>query len=340
MRLEEIADRLDCELRGAGDIEITRLAPIEEAGEGDLTFVANPRYARHLATTRASAVILASAAPEVSLPSLRATDPYLAFARALRLFHRPPPVARGIHPSAVIAGDAVVGDNCSIGPHVVVGAAVRIGRDAVLGPHVVVYPGVTIGDRFLAHAHVTIREAVVIGSDVTLHAGAVIGSDGFGFVPTRQGGIEKLAQIGSVVIEDGVEVGANATVDRATVGATILRKGVKLDNLVMVAHGCEIGANSMLAAQVGVSGSTRLGAAVRVGGQAGFAGHIEVGDGAQIAAQAGVANDVAAAATLAGTPAMDIRLWRRVSAAALRLPELLRRVRRLEPPREDGGKHS
>jgi len=228
----------------------------------------------------------------------------------------------------------VLGENCSIGPHAVIGAGSKIGRDAVLAPHVVVYPQVVIGDRFVAHAHVTVREGVVIGSDVTIHAGAVIGSDGFGFVATKTGAIEKLPQIGNVVIEDGVEVGANATVDRATVGSTTLRRGVKLDNLVMVAHGCEIGANSMLAAQTGVSGSTRLGAWVRVGGQAGFAGHIRVGDGAQIAAQSGVANDVVGGATLGGTPAMDIRLWRRVSAAILRLPELLRRVRRLEsaPP--------
>jgi UDP-3-O-[3-hydroxymyristoyl] glucosamine N-acyltransferase len=335
MRLREIADALGCELHGDGDIAIDALAPIDHAGPGDLTFVANPRYERHLATTGASAVLLAKDAPAVRLPSLRADAPYLAFAQALRLFHRPPVQPVGIHPTAVIAADAVLGENCSIGPHAVVGAAVRIGRDAVLAPHVVVYPQVSIGDRFLAHAHVTIREGVVIGDDVTLHAGAVIGSDGFGFVPTPAGDIEKLAQIGNVVIEDGVEIGANATVDRATIGSTVLRKGVKLDNLVMVAHGCEIGANSMLAAQVGLSGSTRLGAWVRVGGQAGFAGHIRIGDGAQIAAQSGVANDVAPGATLGGTPAIDVRLWRRISAALLRLPELLRRVRRLESPRSE-----
>jgi len=330
MRLREIADALGCALRGDGEIEIEALAPIESAGPGDLSFIANPRYERYLASARASALILATSAPETSLASLRTDDPYLAFARALRLFHRPPPAPPGIHPTAVVAADASIGENCSIGPHVVIGAGVAIGRDARLAAHVVIYPNVTIGDRFEAHAQVTIREGVVIGSDVILHAGAVIGSDGFGYVPTSAGGIEKLAQLGNVVIEDGVEVGANATVDRATIGSTVLRSGVKLDNLVMVAHGCEIGANSVLAAQAGVSGSTRLGAWVRVGGQAGFAGHIHVGDGAQVAAQAGVANDLAAGATVGGSPAIDIRLWRRVSAALLRLPELLRRVRRLE----------
>jgi len=206
---------------------------------------------------------------------------------------------------------------------------VLIGADARIGAHVVIYPEVSIGDRFVAHAHVTVRERVRIGNDVVLHAGTVIGSDGFGYVADERG-IRKITQAGNVVLEDEVEIGANTTVDRAAVGSTLVRRGVKIDNLVMIAHGCEIGEHSMIAAQVGLSGSTRLGRLVRLGGQVGTAGHLTIGDGAQVAAQSGVPNSVPAGAKVGGYPATDIARWRRASVAALQLPDLLRRVRRLE----------
>ena len=329
MRLAELAKLLDCELRGDGDVEIERAAPIESAGQGDITFVANQRYTRFLDGLLASAVILAADAPAVTMPSLRSANPYLAFARAVEHFYRPLTVPVGIHPTAQIAASARIGANASIGAYAVIGDDVSIGDDARIAPHVVIYPEVVIGDRFVAHAHVTVRERVRIGSDVILHSGAVIGSDGFGYLPER-GGIRRLLQAGNVVLEDEVEIGANSTVDRAMVGATILRRGVKLDNLVMIAHGCEIGEYSMLAAQVGLSGSTRVGAWVRMGGQVGSAGHLTIGDKAQVGAQAGLANSVDAGAIVGGTPAVEFALWRRMMSAAKRLPELLKRVRRLE----------
>lgn len=329
MRLSELAARLGCELHGDGEVEIRRVAPIESAGSGDLTFVANPRYLKFLAGCRAAAVILAPDAPATPLPSLRAADPYLAFSRAVELFHVPLAWPSGIHPTAQIAASAHLGTDAAVGPFAVIGERVHIGAGARIAAHVVVYDDVTIGERFTAHAHVTVRERVRIGDDVVLHAGAVIGSDGFGYAPS-EGGIRRLLQGGDVVLEDEVEVGANTTVDRAMVGSTVLRRGVKLDNLVMVAHGCDIGAHSMLAAQVGLSGSTRIGQWVRMGGQVGCAGHLTVGDGAQIAAQSGVNNSVPAGATVGGTPAIEMSLWRRAMVATARLPELFRRVRRLE----------
>lgn len=329
MRLADLAARLGCELRGDGAVEITRVAPIESAGPGDLTFVANPRYLRFLSGLRAAAVILPRDAPETAIPSLRSADPYAAFATAVEHFYEPVAFPPGVHPTAQIAPDAAVGPNAAIGAFAVIGAGVRIGADARLGPHVVIYPHVTIGDRFLAHAHAVVRERVRIGSDVILHSGVVVGSDGFGYVPSGEG-VRRLLQAGDVVLEDEVEIGANATVDRAMVGSTVLRRGVKLDNLVMIAHGCEIGEYTMIAAQTGCSGSTRIGRWVRIGGQVGAAGHLTIGDGAQIAAQSGVDNSIPAGRTVGGSPAVEIGLWRRMMAASARLPELLRRVRRLE----------
>jgi UDP-3-O-[3-hydroxymyristoyl] glucosamine N-acyltransferase len=329
MRTADLAALLGCELHGDGTVEVTRCAPIESAGPGDLTFVANPRYLRFLDGCRAAAVILAPDAPATPLPSLRTPEPYLAFARAVEHFHVPLAWPAGIHPTAQLAASAQVAADVSIGAYSVIGERVRIEAGARIAPHVVVYDDVAIGERATLHAHVTVRERVRIGADVVLHAGAVVGSDGFGYAP-GEGGIKRLLQGGDVVLEDEVEVGANTTIDRAMVGSTVLRRGVKLDNLVMIAHGCEIGSYSMLAAQTGLSGSTRIGQWVRMGGQVGTAGHMTIGDGAQVAAQSGVPNDVAPGAIMGGYPAVEIGLWRRIAAASLRLPELFKRVRRLE----------
>ncbi len=333
MRLDEIAHRLDLELDGRpGDeaIEIRSLAPIEDAAEGDLTFVAAPRYRTLLRTTKASAVILATGEDACGRPALRARDPYSAFAHALALFdHRRRP-APGIHPTSVIAPTARLGERVSIGAFVVVGEDSVVGDDSVLHPHVVVYASVRIGRRFTAHAGSVIREGVTIGDDVVLQPGAVVGGDGFGFLPSGNDVPRAIPQIGGVRLEDHVELGANTTVDRATVGDTVLGRGVKLDNLVMVGHGSRIGAGTMLAGQCGMAGSTRIGERVMAGGQAGFAGHLRVGDDVRIAARAGIIADVPASTTVAGMPAIEIALWRRTASALLRLPELLRRVRRLE----------
>jgi UDP-3-O-[3-hydroxymyristoyl] glucosamine N-acyltransferase len=330
MRLAEIAERIGCDLRGDGDIEVRGVAPIESAGPDTLTFLANPRYRRHLRATRAAAVILAADDAEVAIPSLRARDPYLAFAKALELFYVPPALPEGVHPTAVVAASASIGSGARIGAYCVVGENCHIGDNACIDAHVVIYSDVNIGRDFRCFARVTIRERVVIGDRVILQSGCVIGGDGFGYVPTAGGVPRKIVQAGGVVLEDDVEIGANATVDRATMGNTVIRRGAKLDNLVMVAHGCRVGESSFLAAQSGLAGGTDVGRLVRMGGQVGAAGHLSIGDRAQIAAQSGIANDVAPGAIVGGYPAADIRVWRRVTAALPRLPELLRRVRRLE----------
>jgi UDP-3-O-[3-hydroxymyristoyl] glucosamine N-acyltransferase len=329
MKLAALAAELGCELRGDGTIEIGAVRGLEDAGPGDLTFLANPKYAAQLVSTRASAIILPARAPDVPLASLRTANPYLAFARALALFHQPRRPVPGVHPTAVIAPSARLGEPASVGAYAVIGEDVAIGPGATIFPHVTIYPGVRIGADFVAHAGVVVREDVRIGDRVVLHPGVVLGADGFGFVPMPEGAV-KIPQTGTVVIEDDVEIGANTTIDRATLGATVVRRRAKLDNLVMVGHGCEVGPDSFLAAQVGLAGSTKLGRGVQMGGQAGAAGHLTIGDGVQIVAQSGVPSSVPPGQVIGGYPAVEVTRWRRASAALLRLPELLHRVRRLE----------
>jgi UDP-3-O-[3-hydroxymyristoyl] glucosamine N-acyltransferase len=335
MRLAEIARALGCELRG-DDVEIADVAPLEGAAPGTLTFLDDRRLAHLLATTRAAAVILRPEAPDADIPTLRAPHPYLAFVGAVELLHPPkrsaPP---GVHPTAVVAASAAIGPRASLGPWVTVGERTTIGADAVLHAGVAVYDDVTIGDGFTAHAHAVVREGVRIGDRVTLHAGSVVGSDGFGYLPLPDGN-RKIPQVGTVVIEDDVEVGACATVDRAALGATVVGRGTKIDNLVMIGHGCRLGAHCLLAGQVGLAGGTTLGTRVMLGGQAGSAGHLVIGDGAQVGAQAGVHRDVPAGDVFSGYPAMEARRWRRVTMSMPRLPEVFRRLRRLERARGRG----
>ena len=330
MKLADIAQRLGCELRGSGETEIRGINGIDEAGAGELTFVANKKYLAKLSTTKAVAVILAPDAPEVSLPSLRTTNPYLAFARALELFYPPYVPPAGVHPTAVVAPTARIGSQASIGSYAIIGDGVVIGDHARIFAHVVIYPKVHIGRYFTAHAGVVVREGTRIGDRVVLQSGVVIGGDGFGYVPLPDGSTYKIPQAGAVTLEDDVEIGANTTIDRATVGATVIRRGAKIDNLVMIGHGCEVGEGALLAAQVGLAGSTTLEAGVRLGGQAGAAGHLTVGKNTLVAAQSGIPHDVPANSMIGGYPAVDIVSWRRYSAALPKLPELLRRVRRLE----------
>ncbi|HZR81932.1 MAG TPA: UDP-3-O-(3-hydroxymyristoyl)glucosamine N-acyltransferase [Candidatus Binatia bacterium] len=330
MKLGDVANAIGATVEGDAALEVDDLQPLESAGPRSLSFVSNPRYIPQLRDTRAGAVILG---PDVEGPGcavLRVPNAYLGFAQALAVFARPVVPPLGVDASARVDPAATIGDGARIGAQVSIAAGVRIGRNCTLFPGVVVYPDVTIGDDCVLHANVVLRERVRIGNRVVLGSGVAVGGDGFGFLPFPGGGVFKLQQIGTVEIADDVEVGANTTIDRATIGVTRIERGAKLDNLVMVAHGCTVGEEALLAAQVGLAGSTTIGARVQLGGQVGTAGHLTVGEGARVAAQSGVPNDVAAGATVGGYPAMDAALWRRVSAAIHRLPDLLRRVRRLE----------
>jgi UDP-3-O-[3-hydroxymyristoyl] glucosamine N-acyltransferase len=330
MKLSEIARRIGCRMEGPDDVEILRVAAIEEAGPGDITFVSNRKYVRHIKTTKAGAIILGEDLPPVPIPSLRTEDPYLAFARALEIFHVPFRQDQGIHPTAIIGEEVAIGPDISIGAYAVIGKGCTLGSGVTVFPHAVLYPGVRIGNDVSIHSCVTIREFCELGNRVILQNGVVIGSDGLGFVPTKDGSFYKIMQTGRVIIEDDVEIGANTTIDRAAVGDTIIRKGAKLDNLVQIGHGAQVGEHSVLAAQAGLAGSTRLGRGVWVGGQAGFAGHLDVGDNAVITAQSGTSHDIPPKAIVSGSPAFDNQTWLRSVALLPKLPALSRRIRALE----------
>jgi UDP-3-O-[3-hydroxymyristoyl] glucosamine N-acyltransferase len=325
MRLAEIASRLGARLEnGQPDLEIIGVAGIEEAAEGQITFVANPKYAAAAKTTRASAVIVDDSFPAVAVATLRSTNPYLAFARAIELFYRPPQYVPGVHPTAVIHPSARIGENAHIGPYVVIDRDVVIGKDAVLRAHVVVYEGVTIGNGFFAHAHSVVREHCRLGNNVVLQNGAVVGGDGFGFAKDEAGHWQKIVQSGPTIIEDDVEIQANACIDRASVGETRIKRGVKIDNLAQVGHGSLVGEDTLLCAQVGLAGSTEIGKNVILAGQAGVAGHCRIGDGVIVTAQSGTHGDIPAGAMVSGSPAYDHKLWLRVSALLPKLPNLLK----------------
>jgi UDP-3-O-[3-hydroxymyristoyl] glucosamine N-acyltransferase len=312
------------------DVDIVRVAGIDDAGPGDITFVSNRKYISHIQTTRASAIILGEDIPEISIPTLRTDDPYLAFARALEIFFIPRRPEIGIHPTAVIAEGVQVPADASIGAYAVIGKGCTVGSGSAIHPHVVIYPGVSIGSHCILHAHAIVREDCILGNRVILQNGVIVGSDGFGFAPTKDGSFYKICQTGRVIIEDDVEIGSNTTIDRAAVGDTLIRHGAKLDNLVQVGHGAQVGPDCVLAAQVGLAGSTRLGAGVWVGGQVGFAGHLEVGDKAIITAQSGTSHDVPPGAIMSGSPAFENSAWLRATAAFAKLPDMIRKLRALE----------
>lgn len=330
MKLRDLAQALRCDLVGDGDREITGVAGIEHAGPSELTFLANRKYASKVRHTRAAAILSREPMVGGDLATLVSRDPYLDFARAVALFYQPPRPARGIHPTAVIAPTATIGEDASIGPYAVVGDHVTIGARAVMHAHVVVYAGVRIGDDFLAHAHSIVREHCRLGHRVTLQNGVVVGADGFGFAKRADQSHEKIAQSGVTVIEDDVEIQSLSAIDRATVGETRVRRGAKIDNLVQVGHACEVGEDALICAQVGLAGSTVVGRNALLAGQVGVAGHCTVGDNAVAYAQSGIPNDVAAGTVVAGSPSMDYREWRRLSAVLPKLPDLLRTVRQLE----------
>jgi UDP-3-O-[3-hydroxymyristoyl] glucosamine N-acyltransferase len=338
LKLRDLADHLHCRLeRSAGDSDIARVAGIEQAGPGDLTFVANPRYQALLGQTRASAVILAVAAADdaaAAVPPacavLRADNPYLAFAQAVALLAQTTPPAKGVDRLSSVAPDAAIGADVSIGPFVTIGAGAAIGARTVLYPGVVIGPGARLGEDCIVHAHVSIRERVVLGHRVVVQDGAVLGSDGFGFVKQTDGTHLKIPQHAAVVIEDDVEIGANTTIDRPAVGETRIRAGAKIDNLVQVAHGVSVGARALLAAQVGIAGSTVIEDDVVLAGQVGVAGHLRIGKGAIATAQTGIPNSLDAGAFVSGYPAIANREWLKASAVFRQLPALKKQIADLE----------
>ncbi len=327
MKLATLAGHLNATLRGDQAAEITRVAGIETAAPGDLTFVSNPKYAALARTTQATAILVEPNFPEISTATLRIENPYLAFARAIELFYKAPAYTPGIHPTAVIAPTASIGANAHIGAYAVIGDHVVVGNNAVILPHVVLYPHVRIGNNFFAHSHAVVREHCRLGDNVILQNGAVIGADGFGFARQSNGAWYKILQSGPAILEDAVEVQANACVDRASIGETRIHAGAKIDNLVQVGHGSAVGANTLLCAQVGLAGSTTVGKNVILAGQVGVAGHCTVGDGAMATAQSGIPGDVAPGKIVSGYPAIDNRQWLRSVALFNRLPELLRDIK-------------
>lgn len=330
MNLGELASRLGAELRGNAEVEVTGVKGIDEAGPTEVSFVANPRYTALARTTRAAAVLVEPEFPEIEAATLRIKNPYLAFSRTLGLFYRPPAYSPGIHPTAVIDATAEIGEGAHVGAYVVVGPGVRLGSHATLLPHVVLYPGVSAGNHFFAHAHAVVRENCRLGDHVTLENGVVIGADGFGFAKNEAGHWEKIPQSGPVRLGNRVDVQANACIDRATVGATEIGDGTKVDNLVQVGHGSKVGENSLLCSQTGLAGSSIIGNNVILAGQVGIAGHCTVGDGVILTAQSAVSHDVPPGKMISGSPGFDNRIWLRAVAIFQRLPELLKRLDQLE----------
>ena len=322
MKLAEIAERLKCDLEGDGSLEISGIAGLDEASEGQITFLSNPKYTSKLKATKASAIIVSKQLPALPVSMLRSDNPYLTFAQAIELFYPGPVRNSEIHPTATISPSAQIGNSPSIGAYVFVDDDVVIGDNVTLFPHVALYRGVRIGNNFVAHTHVSIREYCEIGNDVILQNGVVIGADGFGFAKQNEGGYYKIRQAGRVVVEDNVEVQANSTIDRAAIGETRIGRGAKIDNLVQVGHGSQVGENSLLCSQVGLAGSTRVGKNVILTGQVGVAGHCTIGDNAIATAQSGIPSDVAPGTVVSGYPAIDNKLWLKCSALFARLPEI------------------
>jgi len=326
--LEELAHYLGGEVAGDPSVVITGLAGLDDAREGDITFLANPKYAPKVATTRASAVILSPGAERYGRHAIVMENPYLGFAKLLSLATARPRTPRGVMPGAVVSGSAVIGRDPSVYPGVYIGENVRIGDRVTLYPNVVIGDGVTIGDDVTLHAGVSIREGCRIGNRVTIHDNTTIGSDGFGYAPDGDRHF-KIPQIGIVVVEDDVEIGANCAIDRAALDVTRIGRGTKIDNLVQIAHNCVIGENCIIVSQVGISGSTRLGNNVTLGGQVGVAGHLTIADRTMIAAKSGVMSSVEPG-VYGGIPILPHKEWLKSAALVAKLPEMKKKIIELE----------
>jgi UDP-3-O-[3-hydroxymyristoyl] glucosamine N-acyltransferase len=332
MKLTELAAQTGATLEVAdADVEITGAAGLDEAVAGHVTFLSNPRYTPRVQTTHATAIFVGPGV-EVGreIAVLRAKDPYLAYTRALRLFHPEPSFESFIHPSAVIDASAKVGEGVWVGANAVVGRNSEIGPRVRIHPNATVYEGVVIGSDSVIHAGVSIREGSRLGERVVVHNNAVIGSDGFGYAKDEERRWLKIPQTGTVVIEDDVEIGAGTTIDRASVGETRIRRGAKIDNLVQIGHSCSVGEDALVCAQVGLAGSSHVGRRVILAGQVGVAGHLTVGDDAVLTAKSATSHNVEPGKMISGIPAFDNREWLRSTAAFRRLGEMQRTLRALE----------
>lgn len=317
------------------DPEIAAVAAVDKAVAGELSYIEGSKFAPAVVTTHASALILPqdstlqAQASERGIAWVSVADPRLGFARAIGLFYQPYQPEPQIHPSAVLGEQVTYGDGVYIGANVVIHAGVILGNQVCIHANAVVYPGVRIGDNTILHANCVIHERAQIGSHCVIHSGAVIGSEGFGFVPT-QAGWEKMQQSGITVLEDGVEIGCNSTVDRPAVGETRIRRGTKLDNLVHIAHGCEVGEGTVMAAQVGMAGGVTIGNGVILAGQVGIANQAKIGDGAIATAKAGIHNDIEPGAIVTGIPAIPHKLFLKATAVYNRLPEMYKTLQKLQ----------
>jgi UDP-3-O-[3-hydroxymyristoyl] glucosamine N-acyltransferase len=331
MKLSELAALTGARLEGL-DIEITGAAGLDEATEGHVTFLANPKYTPRVNTTRASAIYLSEdVTTDRRIAILRVKDPYLAYTRALRIFYPEPEFQAFIHPTAVIDPSARLADHSvAVGAHSVIGRNVQIGPGVTIHPNVTIYDDVTIGSGSVIHSGVAVRERTVIGERVIIHNNSVIGCDGFGYAKDEERRWLKIPQAGRVVLDDDVEIGAGTTIDRASVGESRIGRGSKIDNLVQIGHSCTVGEDSLLCAQVGLAGSSHIGSRVILAGQAGVAGHLKIGDDVVLTAKSATSHDIPAGKVISGIPAFDNRDWLRSTAAFRRLGEIQRKVRELE----------
>jgi len=330
LTVKEIARLLNCPFEGEGNTEIVGFSSLEKAKKGELVFLSHRKYHHHLEKTKASAAIIPQDDKYDRIPVLKSENPHLTFIKAVELFYEPYLPSPEIHPTAQISPSAKIEKDVAIGAFSYIGEEVEIGAKTIIFPLVAIYPKVKIGQNTVIHSCVSIREGVRIGNDVIIHNGAVIGSDGFGYLRNKDDSQVKIPQTGTVLIEDKVEIGANTAIDRAALDVTIIRKGTKIDNLVQVAHSVEIGENSILTGQVGISGSSKVGKGVIMGGQAGIADHVKIGDKVMIAAQTGIMKDIPANSIVAGTPHMDIKDFMRIRASLTRIPELIKTVKKLK----------
>ncbi len=331
MKLSDIAEKTGATLVGNGDVEILRVSTIEEAEAGSLTFIANPRYSHFLSSTKASAVIVEKTGETPPVNVLVHPDPYYAFSVVLTLFYPEPGshLKPGIAASAVIASTAMIGEEAHVGNFVEIGEGSVIGDGTRIMKGCTIGAGVRIGRDCLLHPNVTVYDGCQIGNHVAIHSGTVIGSDGFGYAP--HGGVHhKILQVGTVRIEDNVEIGSNCSVDRAALNETIIGEGTKIDNLVQIAHNVRIGKRCIIISQVGISGSTVLGDYVTLAGQVGVIGHIEIGDGAVVVAQAGVPKSLEGGKIYAGSPAREFMEFKRIEAQIHRLPQRLEQLKKIE----------